>query len=106
VVSRHWHYHQPETGEEVKQNRNRRSLPANITYILQNSQMASPAVQVAQPFPDDSFIMYLGDNLIQQDNLSHFLKRFSETTRCLILLRPVANPAPLALQESMNTGAY
>jgi len=26
---------------------------------------------------------YLGDNLIQQDNLSHFLKRFSaKTTRC------------------------
>jgi len=42
--------------------------------------------------------MYLGDNLIQQDNLSHLLQQFRQTQLdALILLRQVAIPVPLAL---------
>jgi glucose-1-phosphate thymidylyltransferase len=44
--------------------------------------------------------MYLGDNLIQQGDLSHFLKQFTEKElNALILLRPVANPSAFGVAK-------
>jgi glucose-1-phosphate thymidylyltransferase len=93
----------PETGEEVKVKTGTGDrFGANITYILQKQPAGlAHAVQIAQPFlGDDSFIMYLGDNLIQQDNLSHFLQRFRQTQlNALILLRQVANPSAFGVAK-------
>ena len=93
----------PETGEEVKTKTGSGDrFGANITYILQKQPDGlAQAVQVAQPFlGNDPFIMYLGDNLIQQDNLSHFLKQFNEKQLdALILLRPVANPSAFGVAK-------
>ena len=87
----------PETGEEVKaKTGNGDRFGAKITYILQEQPAGlAHAVQVARPFlGDESFVMYLGDNLIQQGDLSHFLKEFNQNQcNALILLRPVANPS-------------
>ncbi|MFM7406913.1 MAG: glucose-1-phosphate thymidylyltransferase [Cuspidothrix sp.] len=87
----------PETGEEVKtKTGNGENFGVNITYILQEQPAGlAHAVQVARPFLKDSpFVMYLGDNLIQQGDLSSFLDKFTQQEPdALILLRKVDNPS-------------
>jgi glucose-1-phosphate thymidylyltransferase len=98
----------PETGEEVKAKTGTGDrFGAKITYILQEQPAGlAHAVQVAQPFlGDDPFIMYLGDNLIQQGDLSHFLKEFSQKQfNALILLRPVPNPSAFGVAKIDERG--
>ncbi len=93
----------PETGAEVQAKTGTGDrFGANITYILQDKPAGlAHAVQVAQPFLGDSpFIMYLGDNLIQQGDLIHFLKRFQEKQHdALILLRQVSNPSAFGVAK-------
>jgi len=86
----------PETGAEVKASTgNGDRFGAKIDYILQDQPLGlAHAVKIAQPFLGDSpFIMFLGDNLIEQD-LTPFLTSFREKhLDALILLRPVENPS-------------
>lgn len=93
----------PETGAEVQAKTGSGDrFGANITYILQDKPAGlAHAVQVAQPFlGEDPFIMYLGDNLIQQGDMIHFLKRFSEKQHdALILLRQVPNPSAFGVAK-------
>lgn len=92
----------PETGEEVKaKTGNGERFGANITYILQEKPAGlAHAVKIAQPFLGDSpFIMYLGDNLIQND-LHLFLNSFKEkNVDALVLLRTVANPSAFGVAK-------
>jgi len=98
----------PETGAEVQAKTGTGDrFGANITYILQEEPAGlAHAVQIAQPFLGDSpFIMYLGDNLIQQGDLIHFLKRFSEKQHdALILLRQVSNPSAFGVAKVDELG--
>lgn len=98
----------PETGQEVQAKTGTGDrFGANITYILQKQPAGlAHAVQVAQSFlGDDCFVMYLGDNLIQQGDLSHFLKRFtSKHLDALILLHPVANPSAFGIAKVDEQG--
>lgn len=98
----------PETGAEVQaKTGNGERFGANITYILQEQPAGlAHAVQVARPFLGDSpFVMYLGDNVIQQGDLSYFLKKFTEQQQdALILLRPVANPSAFGVAKLDETG--
>ena len=93
----------PETGAEVQAKTGTGDrFGAKITYITQEQPSGlAHAVQVAQPFlGDEPFIMYLGDNLIQQDNLSHFLQQFKQTeVDALILLREVSNPSSFGVAK-------
>ena len=86
----------PETGDEVKQKTgNGDRFGAEITYILQEKPAGlAHAVKVAQPFlGDDSFIMFLGDNLIESQ-LDVFLANFQQKQLdALILLRQVDDPS-------------
>ncbi len=86
----------PETGGEVQEiTGNGEQFGAKITYILQEEPAGlAHAVKIAQPFLGDSpFIMYLGDNLIQ-NSLTPFLDQFKQNQLDgLILLRPVAKPS-------------
>ena len=97
----------PETGEEVKAKTGSGDrFGAKITYILQEQPAGlAHAVKVAQPFlGDSSFVMYLGDNLIQSD-LGLFLDKFSsQAVDALILLRPVANPSAFGVATVDENG--
>lgn len=85
----------PETGEEVKAKTGTGDrFGAEITYILQEQPAGlAHAVNVAQSFlGDSSFVMYLGDNMIQED-LKDFLEQFTQRQLdTLILLRQMPDP--------------
>lgn len=92
----------PETGEEVKaRTGNGDRFGATITYILQDQPAGlAHAVKVAHPFLKDSpFVMYLGDNLIQED-LSDFLRVFTQKNLdALVLLRQIADPSAFGVAK-------
>ena len=97
----------PETGDEIQaKTGNGDRFDAKITYITQNSPDGlAHAVKVAQPFlQDDPFVMYLGDNLIQ-DELTDFLDRFrSQNLDSLILLKQVPNPTAFGVAVVDDSG--
>jgi len=97
----------PETGEEVKtKTGDGDRFGAKITYILQEQPAGlAHAVKTAQPFlGDSSFIMYLGDNIIQ-DNLEQFLTDFKDKNLdALILLRKVSNPSSFGVAKVDDQG--
>ncbi|MDF5713429.1 MAG: glucose-1-phosphate thymidylyltransferase [Rhizonema sp. NSF051] len=98
----------PETGKEVQaKTGSGEQFGAKITYILQEKPAGlAHAVQVALPFLENSpFLMYLGDNLIQQGDLSYFLKKFTNQQQdALILLRLVPNPSAFGVAKVDETG--
>jgi glucose-1-phosphate thymidylyltransferase len=85
----------PETGDEIQAKTGVGDrFGAKITYIRQDQPLGlAHAVVVARPFLADSpFVMYLGDNLIQ-DDLNQFFTRFkAQHLDSLILLKSVSNP--------------
>jgi len=85
----------PETGDEV-----RAALSdgarwnARITYILQSAPRGlAHAVQTARDFlGDDSFVMYLGDNILS-GGIAHLVEEYRQgSAEGIILLTPVPNP--------------
>lgn len=97
----------PETGEEIQaKTGNGDRFGAKITYILQDHPWGlAHAVKIARPFLADSpFIMYLGDNLIQ-DSLDEFLAAFNrQHLQALILLRSVSNPTAFGVAKIDKKG--
>ncbi|WP_315788012.1 glucose-1-phosphate thymidylyltransferase [Fischerella sp. JS2] len=97
-----------ETGTEVQaKTGNGDRFGAKITYILQDQPAGlAHAVKVAYPFLEDSpFVMYLGDNLIQQGDLSYFLQKFTNQQQdAIILLRQVSNPSAFGVARIDETG--
>ncbi|MBR8829984.1 MAG: UTP--glucose-1-phosphate uridylyltransferase [Chroococcopsis gigantea SAG 12.99] len=97
----------PETGEEIKiKTGDGEQFGANITYILQEQPLGlAHAVKTAQPFLAHSpFVMYLGDNLIE-DDLNPFLDSFkSQNLNALILLRKVSNPSAFGVAKVDEKG--
>lgn len=97
----------PETGEEIKaKTGNGDRFGADITYILQEQPAGlAHAVKIAQPFLQDSpFVMYLGDNLIE-DPLDQFLATFHQKSLdALILLRQVVNPTAFGVAQVTADG--
>ncbi|MCY7333964.1 MAG: NTP transferase domain-containing protein, partial [Pseudanabaena sp. CAN_BIN31] len=97
----------PETGNEVKNKTgNGDRFGAKITYILQAEPAGlAHAVKISQPFlGDDSFIMFLGDNLIETQ-LDTFLANFKDKQLdALILLRQVADPSAFGVATVDATG--
>lgn len=97
----------PETGEEVKSvTGNGDRFDARITYILQDQPAGlAHAVKIAQPFLGDApFVMYLGDNLIQ-DTLHRFCDTFkSRQLETLTLLKSVPNPTAFGVAEVDASG--
>lgn len=97
----------PETGESIKEvTGNGEKFGAQITYILQEHPLGlAHAVKVAQPFLGDApFVMYLGDNLIQ-DGLRSFCEQFKDGGHdALILLRSVPNPTAFGVAELDPSG--
>jgi glucose-1-phosphate thymidylyltransferase len=92
----------PETGEEVQaKTGNGDRFGANITYIRQDQPAGlAHAVKISRSFlGDDPFIMYLGDNLVQNP-LGGLLSDFKEQHMdALIMLREVQNPSSFGVAE-------
>ena len=92
----------PETGDEVQNKTgNGDRFGAKITYILQSQPAGlAHAVKIAQPWlGDDSFIMFLGDNLVELP-LDNFLNSFlQKQLDALILLKQVANPSAFGVAQ-------
>jgi glucose-1-phosphate thymidylyltransferase len=92
----------PETGEEVQtKTGDGRQFGAKITYILQEQPAGlAHAVKISRPFLGDAaFVMYLGDNLVQNE-LGELLSEFKQQHMdALIMLRQVANPTAFGVAE-------
>jgi glucose-1-phosphate thymidylyltransferase len=97
----------PETGDEIRDCiRDGSRFQANITYIEQEAPRGlAHAVLTAEPFlRDSSFVMYLGDNLLQ-----HGITPLVEEYRSLecnseILLTKVPNPSQFGVAELSADG--
>ena len=98
----------PETGPEIEQKTgNGDRFRASITYISQPSPDGlAHAVKIAQPFlGDSSFVMYLGDNLIQ-DSLNTFVSDFQKKPLdAVILLKQVEDPTAFGVAKVAADGS-
>jgi glucose-1-phosphate thymidylyltransferase len=97
----------PETGDEVQNKTgNGDRFGAKITYILQSQPLGlAHAVKIAQPFlGEESFIMFLGDNLVELP-LDTFVNNFlQKQLDALILLKQVANPSAFGVAQIDQNG--
>jgi glucose-1-phosphate thymidylyltransferase len=74
---------------------------ANITYIEQSEPLGlAHAVMTAEDFlGEDPFVMYLGDNMLE-DRLAPFVKEYKENSwDCQVLLKRVRNPQQYGVAE-------
>jgi glucose-1-phosphate thymidylyltransferase len=92
----------PETGDEIREAVGEGSrFGVSVTYIVQDRPAGlAHAVLTAEPFlGDDSFVMYLGDNLLQ-GGITELVDRFRQSEPdALILLTPVEDPESYGVAE-------
>jgi len=97
----------PETGEVIKKTiGDGARWNVNIKYILQQEPKGlAHAVKVARDFlGQDSFLMYLGDNLLGGD-IKQFYQKFKEKNpEALILLKEVENPSSFGVAQVNKEG--
>jgi glucose-1-phosphate thymidylyltransferase len=77
-----------------------------VTYIPQEAPLGlAHAVLISEPFLGDSpFVMYLGDNLLNE-GVTRFVERFEESRPdALILLQQVAKPSEYGIAELDEAG--
>jgi len=96
----------PETGEQIKKTVANNSWNLSIEYILQEQPLGlAHAVKVARNYlGNDSFVMYLGDNLLGQ-GIGDLIQAF-QTSRAdaCILLKEVADPRMFGVAEVDEKG--
>ncbi len=97
----------PETGDEIRTAAGDGSqFGVSITYIVQDEPAGlAHAVLTAEPFlGDSSFVMYLGDNLLQ-GGMEELVEQFRKgSAEALILLTPVPDPQNFGVAELGDQG--
>jgi glucose-1-phosphate thymidylyltransferase len=92
----------PETGDEIRGAAGDGSrFGVEITYIVQDEPLGlAHAVLTAEPFlGSDSFVMYLGDNLLQ-GGIAELVNKFrSDQPEAMILLTAVPDPENYGVAE-------
>jgi glucose-1-phosphate thymidylyltransferase len=92
----------PETGNAIREAVGDGSAwDLRVEYITQMEPLGlAHAVKTAQPYlGDDSFVMYLGDNLIGT-SIETFREEFEQSAaKALILLKEVENPSSFGIAE-------
>ncbi|MBI3802804.1 MAG: glucose-1-phosphate thymidylyltransferase [Nitrospirae bacterium] len=95
----------PETEEELRVALGYKGPSgAKISYITQEAPSGlAHVVKISQDFiKKDSFVFYLGDNVII-GGINHFVKAFSETkTNCHLVLSKVKDPQRFGVPELKN----
>jgi len=97
----------PETGEKIEEAVGDGSYwNARITYILQTEPLGlAHAVKTSQDFLGNSpFILFLGDNLIE-DKIKTFVEEFNQhSPDALVLLKETSTPRLFGIAELDNSG--
>jgi glucose-1-phosphate thymidylyltransferase len=96
----------PETGDGVKRSLSGNPWKLNLTFIPQAEPLGlAHAVKVSRGFlKDDSFMMYLGDNLIGKD-VREFLEHFERSgSDAVILLKEVEDARMFGVAEVDGSG--
>lgn len=96
----------PETGNQVREALACYESSLQLTYITQERPLGlAHAVKVARPYlADDSFVMWLGDNLIGHD-IREFVDAFSHSEAdAAVLLREVQDPRMFGIAELDGQG--
>lgn len=97
----------PDTGEEVKSYIDGgRKWGVNVTFIPQPEPLGlAHAVITARSFlKDDTFIMYLGDNLLSHGVKDSIKKFHRESSQALIFLKEVDNPKQFGVAKLDRKG--
>ncbi|MCL6466196.1 MAG: glucose-1-phosphate thymidylyltransferase [candidate division WOR-3 bacterium] len=97
----------PETGPAVQEFLgDGANWNTKICYILQNEPLGlAHAVKIAREFlGDEPFVMYLGDNLLQDGITSALNTFFAENVDALIMLKPVQNPSAFGVAVLSEKG--
>lgn len=95
-----------ETGSQIQESLSTYFPAVDITYILQEQPLGlAHAVKVARPYLEhDSFVMYLGDNLIGQ-GIEEFVKTFHDSQPdAAILLKEVRDARQFGVAEVDSEG--
>ncbi len=96
----------PDTGEQIRDALSSNPWDVNFTFIEQDKPLGlAHAVKVSRDFlADDPFIMYLGDNLLEE-GIGAFRKRFENSgADTMILLKEVDDPRLFGVADVDDDG--